>query len=112
MPATDVFYVVLDSHADILIFEGLASAISGYEASEVIGKNWFEIFIPEQNLGEMHTVFDAFFNGDISFWKYKNAIACKDGTYKDIEWTNTLLRDKSNNPIKVICKGNLSQTDT
>lgn len=107
MPNTDVFYVVLDAHANILIFDGLASSISGYSASEVIGKNWFKTFIPEHNTQEIETVFNSFFNGDISFWKYENEITCKDGTHKHIEWTNTLLRDNEHNPIKVSCRGDI-----
>jgi len=109
MPRSDVFHVILDSHANILIFEDTACSISGYTPSEVIGKNWFEVFIPEQNLEEVQTVFKSFFNGDISFWKYENSITCKDGTHRRIKWINTLLRDKDYQPIKVSCEGEVSE---
>jgi PAS domain S-box-containing protein len=71
----------------------------------VIGKNWFETFIPERDKQEMLTVFQSFLNEDISFWEYENEIQCKDGTSCLIKWKNTLLRDSKNRPIGTTSQG-------
>jgi len=107
MPNENVFHVVLDANANIIVFEGLASSISGYEPSEVIGKNWFKVFIPDSNLEEITTVFNSFFSGDINFWEYENHITCKDGSTCLIKWQNILLRDSKNIPIKISSQGTL-----
>ena len=107
MSAVDTFHVVLDLKANIITCDGLASCISGYSQSEVIGKNWFKIFIPEENLEEILNVFDSFLHGDISFWEYENEIICKDGTRKLIHWKNSILRDSNNIANKISSQGTL-----
>lgn len=99
------FHVTLDSNAHIMRFGGYAESISGYSASDVIGKNWFEIFIPNSNMQEMLTVFASCFNGDLSFWEYENTITCIDGIQHHIKWKNVLLRDSTNNPIAISSQG-------
>jgi len=105
MDDENTFYVVLDTHANIIAFEGLASSISGYTASEVIGRNWFELFIPESNLEEMLNVFNGFLDGDLSFWEYENEITCKDGTHQLIRWKNALRRSADGSAVSMHCEG-------
>jgi len=101
------FYVVLDVNANIIAFEGLATSISGYTASEVIGRNWFELFIPHGNLQEMLGVFTSFLDGNLSFWEYNNEITCKDGTRQLIRWKNSLRRDVDGIPVSIHSEGTL-----
>jgi len=108
MSDESTFHVVLDTDANITSFEGLAESISGYSASDVIGKNWFEIFIPHANKDEILSVFRSFLNGDISFWEYENTITCKDGTSCLIKWKNSLLRDSKNNPVGISSSGSVA----
>lgn len=103
----DKFCVTLDVNANIIDFGGKASSISGFSASDVLGKNWFEVFIPEKDLDGILTVFKGFLNGDLSFWEHKNEITCKDGSKCLIQWKNTLRRDPDNNPIAVYSEGSL-----
>jgi len=107
MPLDDVFYVVLDTKANITNLENWDLSMSGYDVSEVIGKNWFEIFIPESNMDEILHVFESFLKGNISFWEYENEITCKDGTHRLVKWHNTLLRDKDNHVNGVLSQGSL-----
>ena len=101
------FSVSLDSKATIITFSDTHSCVTGYTASDVIGKNWFELFIPESNTKEMQKVFDRFFQGDLSFWEYENLITCKDGTKRTLKWKNALKRDANNDPIAVYSEGYL-----
>jgi len=53
MKDVDVFAVTLDQGAIIVEFNDFASKLTGYSPDEVIGKNWFEIFIKPKNLIEI-----------------------------------------------------------
>lgn len=105
MQTQDVFMVSLDAGAIILDFNEIASNISGYTKEEVLGKNWFEIFIPDSNLVEVLKVFNGLFNGKNIDWEYTNEIVTKDGSKKTIKWINKLLKDERNRPIKVLSSG-------
>jgi len=109
MDNENIFYVALDTGANIIAFEGLATSISGYSASEVIGKNWFALFIPDSNLQEMLSVFTGFLDGNLSFWEYDNEITCKDGTHKLIRWKNSLRRGADGTPLSIHSEGTLLQ---
>ena len=101
------FCVTLDIDANIIEFGGLATSISGYSADEVKGKNWFEVFIPDETQNEIQDVFKSFLNGDLSFWQYRNEITCKDGTKQMLQWKNSLKRDTLNNPVSISSEGSL-----
>jgi len=107
MPNEIILSVTLDSKATIVSFSDTDSCITGYEASEVIGKNWFEVFISKQNTQEIQNVFENFFMGDLSYWEYENSITCKDGTHKHLKWQNALKRNLNNDPIAVYCEAYL-----
>lgn len=107
MTSDNIFYLTLDTNANIIDFEGIAPSVTGYSASEVKGKNWFETFIPESNIEDITTVFNGFLNGNLSFWEHENEITCKDGTKCLIKWKNTLKRDHANNPSGVTSQGTL-----
>ena len=107
MEKNDVIYLTLDVKATITEFKGQAFAISGYEATEVLGKNWFEVFIPDADQEEMLRVFESFLNGNIAFWEYENELRCKDGTLRLIQWKNSLKRDSNNVPIAISSEGTL-----
>jgi PAS domain S-box-containing protein len=100
-----LFRVTLDINANIIDFSEGASAISGYSPSEVIGKNWFKTFIPEENSDEISAVFKSFLNGNLSFWEYTNKITCKNDSTCVIQWKNFLRRDTQNNPIAIYSEG-------
>ena len=44
--------VVLDAHGSIQLFNLSAEELTGYSSTEVLGKNWIELFIPrDKRLG-------------------------------------------------------------
>ena len=90
----EVFAVSLDSGAIIIDFNNIASQISGYSPKEVIGKNWFEIFIQNDDMVEVLEVFSDLFYGKNLHWEFTNDIVCKNGQIKTIKWSNSIIRDE------------------
>jgi len=90
----ELFEVWLDEGAIIIDFNDIASKVSGYTRDEVVGKNWFELFIQEENIVDVLMVFNNLFRNDSLSWKHTNEIVCKDGSIKTLKWKNQIVVDK------------------
>jgi PAS domain S-box-containing protein len=76
------------------------------EESEVIGKNWFEEFIPDGTRNEFLSVFNKIIDGEINIYEYyENSLLAKDGEEKTIAWHNTILEDESGHITGILCSG-------
>ena len=83
--------VTLNSSAEIIKFKNTFSDL-GYTEKDVIGKNWFNLFIDENNTIEVLEVFSSLFLKDSKNWKtYKNDIKCKNGSHKSIDFSNEMV---------------------
>ena len=89
------FNTTLDSIANIVSFND-PDKITGYSSEEIIGKNWFTVFIPFQNTIEIMKVFQDTFNDSTVHWEYKNNIRHKDGSEIRISFKNTKLFNENN----------------
>ncbi|WP_415398216.1 PAS domain S-box protein [Sulfurimonas sp. CS5] len=105
MSNKNVFTVSLDAGAIILDFNDTSSNISGYTKKELLGKNWFEIFIPDSNLVEVLGVFSDLFHGQNAHWEFTNNIRCKNGSTKTIKWVNNIIKDEKNRPTEIYSLG-------
>ncbi|MDA3843837.1 MAG: PAS domain S-box protein [Candidatus Kapabacteria bacterium] len=95
----------LDSNANITTFNRYAEELTGYKKAEVLGKNWFDIFIPEKYQETVPAVFkDALKNMQVAD-QYENPILIKSGEERLISWSNNVLRDNSNNITGVLSIG-------
>lgn len=82
MKENKTIVVSLDSGALITEFNEYAEKFTGYTRNEVIGRNWFEIFIPDADILEVLEAFNSLFHGENMFWKFENKITLKDGSKK------------------------------
>ncbi|MGD2184212.1 PAS domain S-box protein [Lusitaniella coriacea] len=72
--------------------------LTGYTASEVVGQNWFEIFIPRTQQPKMRQIFANIMNRE-SYPYHQNTILTRSGEEKAIAWNNTLLQDIQGEPM-------------
>jgi PAS domain S-box-containing protein len=78
----------------------------GYTPQEMIGKNWFELFIKPEFLEAVRTPFEKMMAGQGGNVEYfENQLAAKDGNMKTIYWHNTLVKDNSGNILRTISSG-------
>lgn len=91
------FSCLLDSGAIIIEFND-RSFITGYHSDEIVGENWFDIFIPDADMVEILEVFSGVFNGKRPHWFYDNTIVYKDGTKKMIHFNNNIIKDHLGKP--------------
>ncbi len=83
--------VILDEKGNIVDFYSTIDSI-GYKPEEVIGKNWFDIFIDPVDKEKIYHVFQEILKGNDQDYKtYKNDITCKDGRHIFIDFYNKLI---------------------
>jgi len=87
LEASGVFIVGLDKDHLIRIFNSGAENITGYKKTDVMGKDWFNVFFSDEMLNDMNKVWkDAW---GISSHSYVNSIVIKTGEEKIISWHTT-----------------------
>jgi diguanylate cyclase (GGDEF)-like protein/PAS domain S-box-containing protein len=67
--------------------------LSGYEKAEVIGRNWFEIFVPDDQRDSVRSGFFGRIAEGIVAAHYENEIVTRRGDRRLIGWNNTVLRN-------------------
>ncbi|MCX7796546.1 MAG: GAF domain-containing protein [bacterium] len=93
-----VMIVALDRDGNVTYVNNKTSEILGYKEEEIIGKNWFENFIPKRINGEVKEVFKKVITGELEAVEYyENPVLTKDGRERLIAWHNTLLYDDTGN---------------
>ena len=90
----DAFIVKLDKDANILDFNAYASLLTGYSQESVKGQNWFKVFIDQDDMSNILEVFQGVLEDNLYHWSHTNKIRCKDGSFKEITWRNSLTKDK------------------
>lgn len=85
----NVIIVGLDSEGNIKLFNEAAERITSYTASEVIGKNWFEVLVPEKKYPQVTELFEKFQNNQGLTKYYENPVLTKNGEERIISWQNT-----------------------
>jgi len=99
--------VSLDNEARIIFVNDHFQNLTGYTSSEVVGRNWFDLCIPETIREEVRQVFSSTMlqKSVADFSTYANDIILKNGELRHISWSNVLTKDQSGRIIDVTCLG-------
>ena len=101
-----VIFVVIDANQKVSKVNRKGCHILGYEENEIIGKNWFDNFIPERMKDEVKAVFARIMAGEVEPVEYfENPILTKGREERIIAWYNTTLRDKAGNITGTLSSG-------
>lgn len=85
--------VMLDVKGNIIFCNKYLLTLTKYTIEELIGKNWFDIFVEKDKVEEEKKNFLQTMKGEKALENYENDIITKDGRKLLIWWNNTLLRD-------------------
>ncbi len=89
-----VIIVALDSDGKVSLINKKGVALLALEENQIVGKNWFENFIPERSRSQTQEVFTKLIAGKIEPAEYfENPIVSADGKEKLVAWHNTILKD-------------------
>ncbi len=106
LDVTGVMLVALDANQKVTLINKKGGEILGCPEEEIIGKNWFENFLPERVKDETAAVFNKLMAGETEAAKYsENPVLTKSGGEIFIAWHNTVLTDETGNIVGVLCSG-------
>ena len=87
--------VTLNLDGDITFCNDYLLDLTGWKNEEVIGKNWFKKFLPEEVIDEVVEIFNNSIHSKDFPLFYENEIITRNGDRRIIEWNNTILRDSN-----------------
>ena len=99
--------ISLDSQGRILFANTHFLHLVGWEEHEVLGRDWFDLFIPTHLREQMRTIFLTVMEQKdvLDFANYENEIITRDGELRNVAWSNVLSKDIDETIIEVTCLG-------
>ena len=102
----EVLFVARNIKGEVTLINRKGSTILGYEKDEIIGKNWFDNFLPKSIREKARALFSRLMAGDIQLIEYcENPIVTKDGEERLIAWHNSILKNDEGNIIGTLSSG-------
>jgi PAS domain S-box-containing protein len=101
-----VIFLVINKERKISLINRKGCEILGASESEIIGKDWFEFFVPGKIRSEVENVFENLISGETEDLEYyENLIRTANGEERIIAWHNTVLRDGEGSVTGVLSSG-------
>lgn len=102
----NVILVVINKDQTVELINKKGCRVLGVEDDEIIGKNWFDNFLPERDRERIREGFNMIITGRIEEMKYfENPVLLKSGEERMIAWHNTVIRDNNGDIIKTLSSG-------
>ncbi len=98
--------VVIDVDEKVSLINRKGCEILGYDEDEILGKDWFETFLPASDRSRVKAVFRMLMAGEIAGGdRYENPVMKKGGEQRLIAWHNSLLKDENGKIIATLSSG-------
>ncbi len=98
--------ICIDADQLVSLINKRGCEILGYAEDEIVGKNWFNAFIPERIRNEVKVVFEKLIAGEIEPVKYfENPVLTKSGEERIIAWHNSVIKDNEGHIIGTLSSG-------
>lgn len=101
-----VMLVAFNSDGKATMINRKGCEILGYEESEILGRNWFEDFLPPETSADIQAFFTKLMNGEAEPDEfYENPVLTKRGEERLILWHNTIITDDKGNITGLLSSG-------
>ena len=106
METISLIGVTLDQQGDITLCNDYLLALTGWKREEVLGCNWFDVFLSPEIRGEISPEVSIESLGAGEFpAHFQNEIVTRAGERRLVEWNNTIIRDLGGQVVGVACIG-------
>ena len=104
---TSLIGVALDSQARIISANANFLKLTGWSEADVLGQDWFDMFIPAKRRGHARDVFtQIMIKADIGeYARFDNEIIAHNGEHKRISWVNMLTINTDGVIRNITCLG-------
>jgi PAS domain S-box-containing protein len=91
--------MMLDHEGRITYANDFLLRLTGWTLEEVLGRDWFEMFIPSESARDVESTFARLLSDVPDAWHHENEIKTRAGKKILIQWNNTVLRSASGDII-------------
>ncbi|WPP49810.1 PAS domain-containing sensor histidine kinase [Catalinimonas niigatensis] len=99
-------FLALDKHGKVKMINQKGCQVLGYTEGEMLGKDWFEYFLPACEKERVREVFSTLMQGKINSLEfYENQILTKNHEERLIEWHNVMMLDQQGQPSGTLSSG-------
>jgi PAS domain S-box-containing protein len=93
LEVANVIFVALDTSGIVTLINRKGCDLLGYREEEILGKSWFDHFLPTELREPVKAVFRQIVNDDLTpVEHYENPVRTRDGEERMIAWHNSILR--------------------
>ena len=101
-----VIIIAINNKGFVSLINKKGCLVLGYKEEEILGKNWFDLCVPEKDREERKVMFEKVMVGEIEEQEdYENTILTKSGEERVIAWHNTTVYDEQNQIIGTLSSG-------
>ncbi len=101
----DVFLVAINSDGIVTDINEAGCRILGHVRSEIVGKDWFNSFVPKEKREETRQLFRRTLQGSLRHVHYQHPIIVKRGRQRVFDWHNALVSDRNGKSIGTLSSG-------
>ncbi|NHJ46647.1 MAG: PAS domain S-box protein [Asgard group archaeon] len=101
----EVVILVLDLDGNVQMINKKGCSVLAYSEEEIIGKNWFDHFLSENDRLTLKLTFQEILESREPISYGTNDIITKDGTHRKISWRTSILFDNKKNIIGILNSG-------
>lgn len=99
-------FVILDPAGTILLANRTAHRILEWESGELLGKNWFEVALPDEWRNETRTIHLKVLVGDCQeIRNVEGEVLTRSGKRRTISWHNRILRNEAGEMVVSLSSG-------
>ncbi len=96
--------VEIDREGRTRLFNRAAERLTGYPAEEILGKEYFSLFLPERERDRVVATFREILGGK-EVADYVNAVRTRDGSERLVSWISKAVRDERGEPRGIVAIG-------
>ncbi|MCD6462904.1 MAG: diguanylate cyclase [Thermotogae bacterium] len=101
-----VMNLVLDRNGCVKMINQKGCEILGHSKEEIIGKDWFENFLPLHVKDEVKGVFHKVLNGEIEAVEFfENPVLTSSGKEVMVSWHNSIIKNERGEPEEILSSG-------
>ncbi len=106
LETANVMFVAIDNDGIVTLVNQKTCEVLECTEDEIVGKNWFDNFLPKQEITVIKTYSDKLLKNKTLPTDYmENTVITKSGAVRMVAWHNTILQDYKGNTIGHLSSG-------
>jgi PAS domain S-box-containing protein len=98
--------IALDTDGHVTMVNRKGCEVLGYRESDMLGKDWFRHFLPDDCVDRVNEIFSRIIAGDLKSTRSVEAsVRTREGETRLVSWHNSILRDRDGTITGVISSG-------